>query len=302
MGKFYQRISALPPVYDRDRARQSLEDLKAAIDADPGFSELGLLIDREQKVHDLLTTVAGASPYLTGLIIRDPQSLFRCLTSDPENYLSRLGERLAIDIADASAQKEAMALLRDYKRRIALAIALADIGGIWSIDEVMQALSNAGDRSVASAVRFLLTRAAHSGDIVPAKPAAPEEGCGYFVLGLGKLGARELNYSSDIDLIVFFDASRTNLKQGIEPAPFYVRLTRDLVRLLQDRTAEGYVWRTDLRLRPDPGATQLALSTDAGFSYYESFGQNWERAALIKARVIAGDAAAGEVFLEQLAP
>ena len=302
MGKFYQRISVLPPVYDRDRARQSLEGLKAAIDADPGLSALGRLIDREQKVRDLLTTVAGVSPYLSGLMIRDPHALLGCLTNDPDKYLARLGEQLARDMADASAQKQAMALLRDHKRRIALAIALADIGGVWSIDDVTEALSDAAGRSVTCAVRFLLTRAAHSGNIVADRPDAPEQGCGYFVLGMGKLGARELNYSSDIDLIVFFDTSRSNLKEGIEPAPFYVRLTRDLVRLLQERTAQGYVWRTDLRLRPDPGATQLALSTDAGFSYYESFGQNWERAALIKARVIAGDIETGKMFLDQLAP
>ena len=81
-----------------------------------------------------------------------------------------------------------------------------------------------------------------------------------------------------------------------------MRLTRDLVRLLQEHTADGYVFRTDLRLRPDPGATQIALSVEAGLTYYESFGQNWERAALIKARVAAGDIAAGEEFLRQLAP
>ena len=165
-----------------------------------------------------------------------------------------------------------------------------------------QALSDAADTSVSCAVRFLLSRAAVAGHIEPRNPAEPDEASGYFVLGMGKLGAGELNYSSDIDLIIFFDSSQTNLKEGVEPASFFVRLTRDLVKLLQERTAEGYVWRTDLRLRPDPGATQLALSTDAGFAYYESFGQNWERAALIKARVIAGDKEAGQSFLEQISP
>lgn len=302
LGKLYQCISALPPVYDRGRARQSLEDLKAAIDADADLRELGSLIDDEQSVRDLLTTISSASSYLTGLMLRNPQTLLQCLICDPDEYLIRLGEELACDFQGVTSEKEAMVLLRIFKRRIALTIALADIGGVWDNDEVTQALSNAADRSVACAVRFLLARAVQSGDVVPSNPAEPEKGCGYFVVGMGKLGAGELNYSSDIDLIVFFDAARSNLKQGIEPAPFYVRLTRSLVRLLQDRTAEGYVWRTDLRLRPDPGATQLALSTDAGLSYYESFGQNWERAALIKARVIAGDAEAGALFLEQIAP
>ena len=119
---------------------------------------------------------------------------------------------------------------------------------------------------------------------------------------MGKLGAFELNYSSDIDIIVFYDADRAGLSPDVEPSTFFVRLTRELVRLLQEHTADGYVFRTDLRLRPDPGATQIALSTDAGLIYYESFGQNWERAALIKARIAAGDAVSGEEFLCQLSP
>ncbi len=110
---------------------------------------------------------------------------------------------------------------------------------------------------------------------------------------MGKHGAFELNYSSDIDLIVFYDPARVRLRAGLEVQRFFVRLTRDLVRLLQERTEHGYVFRTDLRLRPDPGSTPLAISTDAALNYYESVGQNWERAALIKARAIAGDIAAG---------
>ena len=119
---------------------------------------------------------------------------------------------------------------------------------------------------------------------------------------MGKYGAFELNYSSDIDLIVFYDLARIRLRAGLEVQPFFVRLTRDLVRLLTERTGDGYVFRTDLRLRPDPGATPLALSTDAALNYYESFGQNWERAALIKARPVAGDIAAGDAILGDLAP
>src|SRR5204862_853591 len=107
---------------------------------------------------------------------------------------------------------------------------------------------------------------------------------------------------SDIDLIVFYDLARIRLRAGLEVQPFFVRLTRDLIRLLAERTGDGYVFRTDLRLRPDPGATPLALSTEAALNYYESVGQNWERAALIKARPVAGDLAAGNALLEGLAP
>jgi glutamate-ammonia-ligase adenylyltransferase len=119
---------------------------------------------------------------------------------------------------------------------------------------------------------------------------------------MGKHGALELNYSSDIDLIVFYDPARLSLRADLEMQHFCVRLTRDLVRLLHERTEHGYVFRTDLRLRPDPGSMPLAISTDAALNYYETVGQNWERAALIKARPIAGDIVAGESFLASLSP
>ncbi len=125
---------------------------------------------------------------------------------------------------------------------------------------------------------------------------------GYIVIAMGKYGAGELNYSSDIDLIVFYDPERTRLAPEVEPQSFFVRLTRDLVQLMEERTGDGYVFRTDLRLRPDPGATQLALSREAALIYYEGVGQNWERAALIKARACAGDLEAGRRLLEDLAP
>ncbi|MEI9900797.1 MAG: bifunctional [glutamine synthetase] adenylyltransferase/[glutamine synthetase]-adenylyl-L-tyrosine phosphorylase [Hyphomicrobium sp.] len=125
---------------------------------------------------------------------------------------------------------------------------------------------------------------------------------GYIVLAMGKYGAGELNYSSDIDLIVFYDRDRIRTAPGVEPQAFFVRLTRDLVQMMEERTGEGYVFRTDLRLRPDAGATQLAMSTAAALVYYESFGQNWERAALIKARPAAGDIEAGAELMGELSP
>ena len=119
---------------------------------------------------------------------------------------------------------------------------------------------------------------------------------------MGKHGAFELNYSSDVDLTVFFDRDKSRLIGDGDLQSFFVRLTRDLVLLLDERTPDGYVFRTDLRLRPDAGATQIALSTVAAHGYYETVGQNWERAAMIKARPVAGDIEAGNAFLAELAP
>ncbi len=130
----------------------------------------------------------------------------------------------------------------------------------------------------------------------------PQAGCGLVVLALGKHGARELNYSSDIDLIVLYDPAVAPLPENAEPAPLYVRITKALARILQERTSDGYVLRVDLRLRPDPASTPVALSTASAYAYYETVGQNWERAALIKARPIAGDLKLGAEFMKALAP
>src|SRR6202035_2575964 len=145
-----------------------------------------------------------------------------------------------------------MALLRRLKAEAALVIALADAGGVWPVMRVTAALTRLADAAVGLTVRHLLRAAAASGALNPADPERPEQGSGYFVLALGKMGAGELNYSSDIDLIVFYDIAAAAAAPGTEFAPFYVRLTRRLVKLLQERTADGYVFRTDLRLRPDP--------------------------------------------------
>ena len=135
-----------------------------------------------------------------------------------------------------------------------------------------------------------------------AESGYPEKDSGLVVLGMGKLGGRELNYSSDIDLIVLYDTDRIQGGDADSLQGHFVRLTRDLVRLMEERTVEGYVFRSDLRLRPDPGSTPLAISVLAALTYYESIGQNWERAALIKARPVAGDIEAGDAFLERLSP
>ena len=155
-----------------------------------------------------------------------------------------------------------------------------------------------------SARRCAICCAARSrrGKLNARDPAKPEEGSGYVVLAMGKMGAFELNYSSDIDLIVLYDAGCARAATDVEPAPFFVRLTRGLVKLMQERTADGYVFRTDLRLRPDPASTQIAISLPSALNYYESTGQNWERAAMIKARPCAGDLAAGERFCARSSP
>ena len=119
---------------------------------------------------------------------------------------------------------------------------------------------------------------------------------------MGKLGAFELNYSSDIDLIVLFDKDTLPYKGTRNAQHFMNKVASDLTTILQERTSEGYVFRTDLRLRPDPMSTPLAVTVAAALTYYETVGQNWERAAMIKARPIAGDKEASIAYMRELIP
>jgi glutamate-ammonia-ligase adenylyltransferase len=246
--------------------------------------------------------VFAGSSFLSGLAERNPRRLFDTLSAAPETRFDAILARAGAEAATAVSIRDIMRILRQGKSEMALLIALADLGGAWPVEEVTRRLTLAADCFVRLAVRFLLHRAAQAGQFRPLHADDPELGSGLVILGMGKFGAFELNYSSDIDIIVFFDRAIAPLAENVEPQGFFVRLTRDLVHIMQERTADGYVFRTDLRLRPDPGSTQAAISTDAAFRYYETFGQNWERAALIKARPAAGDIEAGDAFLQALSP
>ena len=192
--------------------------------------------------------------------------------------------------------------LRQQKLKMALICAIADITQAWGLFDVTHALSDFADAAVSAAVSFHLRQLDRRGKIKMKHPDDPERESGLVILGMGKLGGRELNYSSDIDLIVLFDAERIQTEHPMELSASFVRLARGLVEMLDKRTGDGYVFRTDLRLRPDPASTPLAISTQAAEIYYESIGQNWERAAMIKARPIAGDLEAGQEFLDILKP
>ena len=250
----------------------------------------------------ILLGIAEFSPYLFDLIRADAARLIRLLSCDPERHLASLIEKTSNEVFAAASESDVMHLLRRMKAEAALLIALCDIGGVWPVMRVTAALTDLAVASVQAALRFLLRQEVARGRMIAANHDRPEEGSGLIVLAMGKMGAGELNYSSDIDLIVFFDPAATSLVPDIEPAPFFVRVTQALARLLQQRSGDGYVFRVDLRLRPDPASTQVAMSTDAALHYYEREGRTWERAAMIKARPCAGDPKAGEALVAELAP
>ncbi|HVZ14767.1 MAG TPA: bifunctional [glutamine synthetase] adenylyltransferase/[glutamine synthetase]-adenylyl-L-tyrosine phosphorylase, partial [Bauldia sp.] len=248
-----------------------------------------------------LGSVMEYAPFLRDLMLDDTARLASLLECEPDERASAVSAETSAAWRGAS-ETELMARLRKGRAEMALLAALADLGGVWDVDRVTQALSAFADAAVGAAARFLLTQAAANGDLFVSDADAPDQGSGWVVLAMGKFGAGELNYSSDIDLIVLFDLERANVAAGRDPGTVFVRLTKRLVALLHERTADGYVFRVDLRLRPDPGSTNIAISTEAALLYYESLGQNWERAALIKARAVAGDRRAGDVFLGELTP
>jgi glutamate-ammonia-ligase adenylyltransferase len=296
-----ERIVAAPYLVEPEAARARLSEWLAGL---PGqqTKSLKALLAAHPTVNTLLESLAESSPFLWELVSRNPDRLLRLLGADPDRHLAALLAANGRAIAATDDVSEAMGLLRLMKAEAALLIALADIGGVWPVMRATRALTDLADTAVDAAVGFALAEAARAGRLTPKDKVRPQDGSGYIVLAMGKMGAFELNYSSDIDLIVFYDASAPSLPEDAAPATLFVRVTQRLVKLLQERTADGYVFRTDLRLRPDPASTGIAISTTAALSYYESVGQNWERAALIKARACAGDIAEGEAILNELSP
>ncbi len=295
------RIATAPQLVDAKAARARVASWLADLPADAGKPLADLLV-AHRTVNTLIESLSVSSPYLWDLASREPERLLRLLNSDPDRHLAALLADNGRAVAAAADDAEAMRLLRRMKAEAGLLIALADIGGVWPVMRAARALSDLADTAVDAATGFVLAEAARAGRLHLKDRARPQAGSGYSVIAMGKLGGHELNYSSDIDLIVFYDPATPIVPEGTEPAPLFVKLTQRLVKLLQERTADGYVFRTDLRLRPDPASTTIAISTPAALSYYESVGQNWERAAMIKARACAGDIAVGEALLNELAP
>lgn len=259
--------------------------------------------DGKLACHELLDAVFGNSPFLSKIALKYPdcvQQFMRLGANDSwQEFIKNFAQALSTAGTDLRGLER---LLRQHKEQAALLTALGDISGLWSPYQVMQGLSEFADMCVSGALAGLLSVEVEKGNIELLSSGNPFQACGLFVLALGKLGSRELNYSSDIDLMVLFDSDAMPYRGRKSPHEFAVKLTKNLIKLLDERTVEGYVFRTDMRLRPDPSSTSVAVSVEAAEVYYESWGQNWERSALIKARTIAGDEAVAAQFLKNLEP
>jgi glutamate-ammonia-ligase adenylyltransferase len=250
----------------------------------------------------LVNAAAGNAPYLARLMTKYPDALVDVLLHGFDDAWLKLRNELRVMDVATLEQSAFMLCLRQFKARVALTTALADIASHWKLMQVTRALAEFAGDAVTLTLRHLLHKAAQRGEYTITNHAEPEAGSGIIILGMGKLGAFELNYSSDIDLIVLFEKETLPYTGARNAQVFMNKLAGDLVTLLQERTSEGYVFRTDLRLRPDPMSTPLAVTTAAALTYYETVGQNWERAAMIKARPIAGDMKAADAYMRELVP
>ncbi len=248
-----------------------------------------------------LAPVFAASPYLASLARKDGQRLPRILGGDP-------GENLTMILAAAEAVaaepdfETARKTLRELKADLHLLTALCDLSGVWDLDQVTGALTRFADATLRAALAQAVRQEVDRGALTHVGEGEDGPAPGLFCIAMGKHGAFELNYSSDIDFSIFYAPEKLQAAESVEPQAVAVRIANHLGRVLQERTADGYVFRIDLRLRPDPSSTPPAMPVDAAMDYYESVGQNWERAAHIKARIAAGDFAEGKAFLEGLQP
>ena len=273
-------ISKAPRAFDPDLA----QDFLAKADG----------LDRNRA--EFLAAIVGSSPYLSGLIQKEYNWLTGALDAPQAAFQE------VLSAVRSCPPDELRSGLREAKRRVALIAALCDLAGCWSLEQVTTALTEFAQSAVDVALKAEVEKLIRRGKLPGMTEADVETAAGLSVFAMGKMGAYELNYSSDIDLICLFDETRYDRADFGEARQGLVRATRNMCATLSELTGEGYVFRTDLRLRPDPSVTPVALAMEAAERYYESLGRTWERAAYIKARACAGDIAAGERFLKTLTP
>lgn len=237
---------------------------------------------------DFANAIARArelSPFLHRALDRQP-ALEEVLASGDIEQALRLA-RAAGDGAD-----EIGVALRRERLALALTVAIGDLAGALPLSRVVGELSDLADRALDEAITEAILRRAPDG-------AEPR---GFSAIALGKHGAQELNYSSDIDPILLYDPATLPRRERDEPGEAAVRVARRIVETLAAHTAEGYVFRVDLRLRPASEVSPLAIPFDAAITHYESSALAWERAAYIRARASSGDIAAGQAFLDTIRP
>ncbi len=268
-------------------------------EAEPAQDIDTLFADLPPELRAVLAGTAGCSPYLKGLMESQAEWLRTALAGAPEDAMAAV---LAEVSPEADSDSALRATLRIAKQRIALLAGLADLAGVYVLEQVTGALTDLADHATDTAMQFQVGQEIRRGKLPGMTDQDIATAGGMVALAMGKMGAHELNYSSDIDLIMLFDDSRFEGADFHEARASHIRATRKMSAMLSELTADGYVFRTDLRLRPDPAVTPVCVSMEAAERYYESLGRTWERAAHIKARPCGGDIAAGDAYLTRLRP
>lgn len=233
-------------------------------------------------MSEALARAQANSPFLAGLIER--HTVLVALLNNGD-FDAALATALAVEDSDTGAT------LRKQRQGVALVTAIADLSGAWDLSCVTRILSDFADAALDTAITAAIK------DRVPG--AEPK---GFAVVGLGKHGGQELNYSSDIDPVFLYDPDTLPRREREDVADSAVRIGRRVIELLSERTEHGYVFRVDMRLRPSPEVTPIAIPVDAAISYYESSALAWEQAAFIRSRAAAGDKALGTYFLQAIQP
>ncbi|SLN12899.1 glutamine-synthetase adenylyltransferase [Ruegeria meonggei] len=274
----------------------TINRMPRAFDPSLGEDAREMVPDIQAELGELIAGAAGSSPYLKSLVEREKDWLPQAL-NDPDQALAEV-----MTAARGLPPDQLKPGLRQAKRRMALLTALADLAGAWPLEKVTGALTDFGALAADVAAKTEIAALIRRGKLPGMGPDDVDSAAGMIILAMGKMGAHELNYSSDIDLIVLFDETRFDPDDFYDARQGMVRATRNFCATLSEKTADGYVFRTDLRLRPDPAVTPVCMAAEAAERYYESLGRTWERAAFIKARACAGDITAGQGFLDALRP
>src|SRR5947207_3119602 len=293
-----QFAAAAPSLADPDMAMNNLERFIAA-SRNPMAT--AALFERDPDALPNLLQIFTTSQYLSDLLVADEEAydLLRMTEGEPVSRATLVDE-LVSEVRALGNYTEVLASLRRYKRRETLRVAYGDIVRNQPVETVVRQISYLADAIVEAALDFARR---HLEPQYGHPLRADGERSRFVVLGLGKLGGTELNYSSDIDLIFVYEQDgQTDARRTVSNQEYFERLSKELIRLLTEPTDLGVAYRVDLRLRPEGSRAPLCLSFDSTLSYYDVKGRTWERQAFVKARPIAGDAALGRELLTRLEP
>ncbi|MCG7881554.1 MAG: bifunctional [glutamate--ammonia ligase]-adenylyl-L-tyrosine phosphorylase/[glutamate--ammonia-ligase] adenylyltransferase [Candidatus Thiodiazotropha endolucinida] len=267
------------------------------------LNEAGLSIPQEAEFHQAALKVWEASDYVVQCALRYLEllpDLYRDGDLNRSFNEGEMSQRLALVLESVSDETGLSHILREFRRRQMVRIIWRDLAGLAPLDETLEDLSALADSCIDRALQKLY---AWFCDQMGTPRNQEGEAQSLVVLGMGKLGARELNLSSDIDLIFAYpEGGQTDGVRQFTNEQFFIRLCQRLVQVLDNHTGDGFVFRVDTRLRPFGSAGPLAMSFAAMESYYGSQGREWERYAMIKARVVAGDSCAGDELMALLRP